>query len=268
MSEPWIRVHANIAAKPIVWRAVESLGISQPEAVGLLVTFWGAVSQHAPNGAVSQFPDAQIEAWAGWTRKRGRFAAFIREMHVDGDGRVNEWDEYAGALEEQRRQARERKRRSRGGHSDIDVTDAGSSRTSSPTIRDDTIEQSVNPVAAEAEAGFATLLETDRDRNALTVVLRRAKSPVLCVASIDAMRQGMDLKGIPTMAEMGSALRDYASNGGEFNAAHFRGYVTRAMRARDVDPSRPGGSGRNGRGSSGTNPGAQQVANILGGHRD
>ncbi len=134
MAEPWIRVHANIAGKPVVWRAVEALGVSSLEAVGLLVTFWGAVSQHASNGQVASLPDSQLEAWAGWTRKRGKFAAFIRAHHLDSDGRVNEWDEYAGALEEQRRQSRDRKRKSRGSHSD---RHAENGVTSSPTKRND-----------------------------------------------------------------------------------------------------------------------------------
>ena len=113
MSEPWIRVHANLHGKPIVWRAVDALHVSQHEAIGLLVQFWGGVSQHASNGHVADLPDAQLEAWAGWRGKRGRFAAFIRSTHLDADGRVNEWDEYAGALEHRRSKERDRLRNKR-----------------------------------------------------------------------------------------------------------------------------------------------------------
>lgn len=139
MGEPWIRVHANLIAKPVVMRAAEALKIRRSEAIGLLVTFWGSVSQFAANGEVGRFTDAQLEAWAGWERTRGRFASFVRSHHLDADGRVNEWDDYAGALEEQRRQSRDRKRRSRGQsrgrHSD---SHADNGVTSSPTIRNDT----------------------------------------------------------------------------------------------------------------------------------
>ena len=142
MTEPWIRVHANLADKPVVCRAVETLGVRHHEAIGLLVQFWGAVSQHATDGAVAALSDAQIEVWAGWTRKRGKFASFIRSTHLDCDGRVNEWDCYAGALEEQRRQSRNRKRTSRGrhsdGHSDSHADGHGDiAVTSSPTKRND-----------------------------------------------------------------------------------------------------------------------------------
>jgi hypothetical protein len=123
MTEPWIRVHANIASKPVIWRAVTALGVSENEAIGLLVRFWGAVSQNVVNGDLTGVPDPQIEAWAGWKRKRGLFAAFIRSSHTDPSGRVNEWDEYAGTLETRRakdraRKADERAKKSRGSHAD------------------------------------------------------------------------------------------------------------------------------------------------------
>ncbi len=113
MSEPWIRVHANLLSKPIVTRAAESLGVSRHEALGLLVAFWGGVSQHATNGAVFGLSDMLLESWAGWHRRRGRFAEFIRTAHLDAEGRVNEWDDYAGKLEQRRAKERERLRNKR-----------------------------------------------------------------------------------------------------------------------------------------------------------
>lgn len=121
MAEPWIRVHANLADKPVIWRAVKELRISQNEGIGLLVRFWGEMSQHGNDGLVITLTDEQIEAWGGWRGKRGKLAAFIRQFHTDDDGRVNEWDDYAGKLEDRRqkdrdrkREARDRKRKSRG----------------------------------------------------------------------------------------------------------------------------------------------------------
>ncbi len=113
MAEPWIRVHATLIDKPVVDRAVDVLGIDEHAAVGLLVTFWGAVSQHVIGGHVGERTDRQLETWARWKGKRGRFAAFIREQHLDAEGRVNEWDEYAGALEVRRAKERDRKAKER-----------------------------------------------------------------------------------------------------------------------------------------------------------
>lgn len=114
MAEPWIRVHANLATKPVTLRLAGQLHISINEAVGLLVRFWGQMSQHGANGSVQALTDLELEAWGGWTRKRGAFAAFIREHHTDEHGRVREWDEYAGKLEIRRTKDRERKRNSSG----------------------------------------------------------------------------------------------------------------------------------------------------------
>lgn len=104
MSEPWIRVHANLAAKPVVWRAVEELDLKGPHAqhiaIGLLVALWGKVSQFQVDGVIGPLPDGQIEAWADWHGKRGRFAAFIRQHHIDGDGRLREWNRYASHLQD------------------------------------------------------------------------------------------------------------------------------------------------------------------------
>lgn len=114
MAEPWIRVHANLAARPIVMRAADELHISLNEAIGLLVRFWGSMSQHGNNGQVEGVKDITIETWAGWRGKRGRFAEFIRSAHTDNEGRVKEWDDYNGKLEDRRAKDRERKRKSRG----------------------------------------------------------------------------------------------------------------------------------------------------------
>lgn len=110
MAEPWIRVHANLADKPLIGRAVEQLRISDNEAIGLVVRFWGWMSQHGRNGTVAGLSDHQIEKAAGWRGKRGRFAGFVKEFHTDHEGRVKEWDDYAGQLEARREKDRERQK--------------------------------------------------------------------------------------------------------------------------------------------------------------
>lgn len=269
MSEPWIRVHANLAGKPVVARAVAALGVSENEAIGLLVRFWGAVSQHVVNGYVREVPDRQIELWAGWTgRKRGRFAMFVREAHLDSDGRVREWDEYAGRLEARRakdraRKEEERARKSRGSHADNqthrpqDVTPNSipARANEDETLRDETRRsnctsssaggekprdpmeraQSAEPHEAAAqttpvEAALLQRLPTDAGRGALIAVLAAANNRLGVALEFQAMLNGMHP---PTVEPeiMDAALRDYVVNGqtnGTFNATHFRGYIRRA----------------------------------------
>lgn len=88
--------------KPFIAVAAEALGVSHLEAIGLFVQLWGRVAHHARRGDVSSVPDSLIEQWAGWTRKRGKFAAFVRAQGVDSDGRIREWESYAGHLEDRR----------------------------------------------------------------------------------------------------------------------------------------------------------------------
>ncbi len=131
MAEPWIRVHAILIDKPVVSRAVAALGVSEHAAVGLLVTFWGAVARNVVAGSLAGVSDAHLENWARWRGKRGRFAAFVREYHLDGDGRVNEWDDYAGALEQRRAKERDRLRNKR---TDVAQQDANNSPTPAQQI--------------------------------------------------------------------------------------------------------------------------------------
>ncbi|RTL04107.1 MAG: hypothetical protein EKK62_17070 [Acidimicrobiia bacterium] len=136
MADFWIRVHANLAHKPVAFRAADALGVKHAAAIGHLVMFWGAASQHAKNGHVADYPDAQLESWACWEGRRGVFAKFLREHHLDEDGRVREWDEYGGSLERSRERNRarvarfrEQKRESNG---DVTITETVTEQARNP----------------------------------------------------------------------------------------------------------------------------------------
>lgn len=139
MADPWIRVHAALIDKPVIARAVTALGVNEHAAVGLLVTFWGAVSRNVVGGMAGPATDAQLELWARWRGKRGRFAAFIRSQHIDIEGRVNEWDDYAGALEQRRAKERDRLRNKR-----TDVAQQNASVATRAPERNDTIRDEEN----------------------------------------------------------------------------------------------------------------------------
>lgn len=152
MRDPWIRVHAHLADRPVVSRMAETLRVDPYKAMGHLVAFWGGVSAHAANGRVADVPDALLERWAGWTGKRGAFASWVRAAHMDAEGRVNEWDDYQGRLESKREKDRHRVRehRRKVGDSTRDVT---------PDVRvtDDRQNASGNaPVATHARERYGT----------------------------------------------------------------------------------------------------------------
>lgn len=244
MAEPWIRVHANLISKPVVRRAVDELRVKKAEAVGLLVTFWGSVSQHATDGLVGRFSDGQLEDWACWTGRRGRFAEFLRTHHIDSEGRVNEWEDYAGKLEQRRATERERLRNKRRGvaqHPANGRSVLAPARTDEDeTKRDETKTTTAPP--PPAESAIASRLTNDADRNALTAVVRIAPNATAWLAEMAAALDGMAGHAHLSPLQLGEALRDFVGNGATSTPGlkHFRAYLRRAAvekpgRERDDD---------------------------------
>lgn len=271
MAEHWFRVHAALIDKPVIARAVDALGVSEHEAVGLMVTFWGALSQHVPSGLVAELPDRQLENWARWRGRRGRFAAFVRAQHIDQQGRVNEWDDYNGVLEDRRERDRERKRKLREERRNVRRTSAGQSAGQpmgrphdvqglrDDTIRDDTRTTSSTALPASSSSvsardALAAQLPGPNERAALDRVLATAASAEACALALTAMRSGQD-PAVPqlTPADFDAALVDFAGNGERWNARHFRGYLNRA---RPADVALQPKTSAGGAGSAGSAAGA------------
>lgn len=232
MAEPWIRVHAGLIDKPIIDRACTALGVSEHEAIGLLVTFWGAVSENVVGGHVGGLSDRQLERWARWTGDSGRFAKFIRECHLDEEGRINEWLDYAGALETRRAKERERLRNKRNGVAQ-QTTNNGDvvARLLQParaneTIRDETTSSSAPRVWTFEGEPLSTAAQP-----ALAAILRRASDENACRTALASMLSGNDpATPQPTLPAFEQALIDFAANGERWNAAYFRTYLKRAAK--------------------------------------
>jgi len=245
MAEPWIRVHANIAEKKVAIRAADYLGISLNEAIGTLVRFWGAMSRLGNDGQVEGMTDGEIETWGGWRRKRGAFAAFIRELHTDPEGRVNEWDDYAGVLEDRRAKDRDRQKRrrelrrqSRGQSADShaerprDVTQESvpARAVRNETIRNEKISSSpARPISPEEEA-LADRLPSEAGKRALHAICAASPSPVAWVAEMGASLDGMAGHVYLTPEQLDTALREYEGNGALKSPSfkHFRQYLSKA----------------------------------------
>lgn len=203
--DPAIFVHANVGALKVTARAMTALGIKRPAAVGHLVMFWGQAAQLAPDGVLTNVDDELLEDWAGWKGKRGLFAAFIREHHLDPDGRPNEWHEYAGRLALQRQKWRDRQRTyrersqlqsrdmSQRRHGDNGVTVTPSiekreerieKRERSKTLRADALPPESGEVAAhwQAKVGKSSPL-----------AIHRALGDYIAAHGIEAVRKAIDV---------------------------------------------------------------------------
>lgn len=229
----WIRVHGGLFEKPVVTRLSEAAHISKHEAVGVLVTFWSAVSMNATNGQVACYSDSQLETWAKWSRKRGVFAAWVRAYHVDDDGRVREWDEYQGPLEYRReadraRKAAERVRKKSAGHPrDVRVTSA---RNEDDTIRNETKTNRSSSARGVEKSGRELLLEH------LTPTRRRAME-----STIAMWEQGVDLPpgcGIPTAEQIDTACRECVASvdAAQVSVNVLRGFLVKVLRPSEALP--------------------------------
>jgi hypothetical protein len=230
MREPWIRVHGGLFDKPVVTRLCEATGIKEHEAIGVLVTFWSGVAKDATNGRIGQYPDAQLEKWAKWRRRKGTFSAWVRTEHMDADGRVPEWDQYAGRLEVIR--ARDRDRKSAGIPAESQRNGGGIpenfQRNSTPTRGD--VDVDVDGTVSSPSAGA----EETAGRNMLLESVAPTRRRGL-EATIAMWEKGADLPagiGVPTVAQVDIACRECIASvePAQVSVAVLRGFLVKLMR--------------------------------------
>jgi hypothetical protein len=267
VAENWIRVRAHLSSAKVALRLAPLCKGGAQHAAGVLQDFWSSVKDNTPNGFIADADDRMLEAWALWTGKRGAFAAWVREHHMDADGRVKEWDEYMGELELRRAKAREKKARQRasrrgnepetsgGSGSDVPGDKPGDTTPPVPgdvpgtspsygterngTVRNGGTEKKIVVSSARENSGRLMLL------NALGPTQRRAME-----ASLDVWAQGDELpndapKRAPTDAELDRACREATASvqAGQISANIVRTYLARVMRGDPERRSTPRGSG-------------------------
>jgi uncharacterized protein YdaU (DUF1376 family) len=221
------------------WLAGEGTSMMLPEQEGafvrLLCVSWG-------DGSIEPSLPDDDKALAQISRlgpRWKRLGGLVRAQFAARDGRL-----YNGKLSRVWHEQVERSQRlaesgRKGGRAKAGLQaglEPGSSKHPSETLANayqtevevELEELSVSPPAGEVELGAA--LETDADRTALTAIVVRARSRLACVAALASMLGGNDpATPRPSATQFGQALRDYASNGAEWNAAHFRGYLKRSL---------------------------------------
>jgi len=158
----WVPVYRKAFSDPRMVALGKRLGVLTDYAVVHCARLWLELAEHSPRqGAIADVPDADLETWANWRGKRGRFAAAYREL-FQVEGCVRNWDRYLGAALESSEQARERKRqwwrehRGKNGKLDADSPSSGKSRQPSSRQVQDKTRQDIPPkppIAADGAAG-------------------------------------------------------------------------------------------------------------------
>lgn len=262
MAEPWIRVVSHLSRRKVAQKLAPLCRGDRQKAAGVLVDFWSGVSEFAQNGFVHDVDDDTIEDWANWKGRRGLFAQWVREQHMDEEGRVPHWDEYQGALETRKEKDRQRKQRQRvrgtsdGSHADspaevtrnVTRTVRG---TSAPTRGDGTVRNGTNtpPTADAVGSPSSSSAElTGRGDLMLRLSASRQRGLQACLAMWE---RGEDLPagvGIPTAEQIDQACREAMASVdvAQISARVLRAYVVHIVRGEEA----PVGSGFAGRGPS------------------
>ncbi len=110
----WIESHQSLVRHPKLLRLARMLDIPKAQAIGHLHLLWWWVLDYAPDGDVSAFNAGELEAAAEWAGDAGRFRAALEETGwLDADGRIHDWQDYAGRIVGLRAANRERQHRHR-----------------------------------------------------------------------------------------------------------------------------------------------------------
>lgn len=112
----WIRWDVPTPRESLIGVLAKILKVRPAEAHGLYCATWCGFAEHQPDGRAVGVTDDNLELWACWQRKRGRFARVFREHCVeqregekDLPGVVRGWWKQLAGLRDQERSRNKRR---------------------------------------------------------------------------------------------------------------------------------------------------------------
>lgn len=140
----WIESHQTLGGHLKLRRLAKALNIHRAQAIGHLHYLWWWALDGAPDGDLSSLNPEEIAEMAEWPGEPEPFVEALRECGwLDPDGRIHDWQDYAGKITGLREANRDRQRRRRNAARDRAVT------------RDNTVTSRVRH-GAEPPLGHAT----------------------------------------------------------------------------------------------------------------
>lgn len=258
MALSWIRVDRDIAKDPKI-RSL-ALRISQCEAatVGFVVLVFIEMAAAAKDGDISHFSDLELEIWARWPGKRGKFAAAFREIFAP-QGSITSWAKHNGdnikiaEMEAERKRLERLKRK--GDQLDGERAAAAAAPAGEPPRRQSgkvrtngrTDDASSSASSAGARVDNSELL-TDRlfreipasDHGFVRTLLSRVDFNAPWIAELEAALDGMHAKRKISGDRLGLTCREFIANGEPMKIRLFQGYLRRAAE----DSHEPKGNAR------------------------
>ena len=110
----WIELHQSLIHHRKTFDLADTLAISQAQAVGHMAALWCWALDNAPDGDVSAIKPATLARAALWTDGAATFVdALYAVGFLDADGRLHDWEEFAGRLIDRREANAARMRQAR-----------------------------------------------------------------------------------------------------------------------------------------------------------
>lgn len=118
----WIESHQELKDHPKTEHLAVLLGVPKVQVIGHLHCLWWWAVDYARDGYVTKYPPAVVARGALWDGDPDAFMNALREAKwLDPDGKLHDWEEYAGRLIEQREKAKERYRKWKAARSQPDA---------------------------------------------------------------------------------------------------------------------------------------------------
>lgn len=255
MALSWIRVDRDIARDPKVRALAFRLGVREAAAVGHCVLVFIEMAGGAKDGDLSEVSNLELESWARWGGKRGKFDAVFRELFAP-DGKIKSWPKHNGDNIRLAEIEAERKRVNRMG--DAENSENGKRRgtrhtTATAPVRQSTDGQDVlttkntpstsppgKPVELSQWPEFAALF-TPRQSVTVSEGLARCDKrevPKLVRSILMWCGGGGTTPFAPTAAEITQGFAEYDGSG---NPVHFWGFLDRIHSRMSAKPIRRGG---------------------------
>lgn len=151
----WIESHQELGRHPKTRRAAKLLSTSRPAVIGHLQYLWWWALDFAQDGDLSGFDAEEITEAALWDGDPGVFYQSMQEAgFIDSDGKLHDWNDYAGRLIDKREQAKDRVRNWRAKRTNSvqsDVTQQQDNVTHNvqecyaTTVQDSTVQDNTEP---------------------------------------------------------------------------------------------------------------------------
>ncbi len=253
----WLRWETGAASSGVAGELAQALGIRIADAFYHYFRSVSAFGEHRRDGMVTEVSDDQLEEWAGWRGRRGRFAAAFRARCTsdgtgkDREGQVRGWWRQEALLRKQERDNARPPSHLRGADEyppDSPDIPAGESRGKSGDSRggDGDGDEDGNGTTSSPPPGrpgrtadrLLPRLVGERGRYAVIGFLDRVPEPQfrgwqdLLAGCLDGL--GLVQGKAATVSELAAACNDYAEKVPleRWDFDHFRSFVDRLVKRR------------------------------------